>query len=144
MEHAQHSQASPWAQHISVEIFTEHKFLSLWQIQLYASTYFMVKSYLQWQNSLLWKQPEVGVWQQMLRPIAPVNFVCARLTVLAVNLVFSPLLESWHYMRVIASFKKWKGKQKARTFDSFQRRKNKSSKSSAEYSKTTKKMKRKP
>ena len=74
-------------------------------------------------------------------PLPRVSFVCTGLPVLAVNLVFSQLLESWDDMRVIASSKKWKGKQKARTFDSLQRRKNENFESSAEYSKTTKQIK---
>jgi len=53
---------------------------------------------------------------------AKVNFICIELPVLAVNLVFSQLLESWDYMRVLATSKKWKGKQKTRTFDSLQKK----------------------
>lgn len=77
---------------------------------------------MQQQNSLLWKQPEVHVWQQALGPTATGNF-CMRCVTSACGkpgVVPTPVVMG--LMELIASFKKWK--QKAKTFDSLQGRKN--------------------
>lgn len=135
MEHAQCGQASPWAQHISVKIFTEYEFYLCGK---YSS---VLVAILWWKDTCSSKIHFCESSQRCVcddrhsGPLPQVTFVCAVLPVPVVSLVFFQLLESWDYIKVIASFKKQK--QKAKTFDSLQGRKN-NFKSSVARSKTTK------